>query len=213
MLERARALVVCLTLGLFGVAALAQRALIPVDPRSPPIKVIGYEVSPPQGSHWFIDSRNEPGWITFRKQDSARQSVPNGELLSLVVEIKAERYPRHDLTTPAGLEEALKYALYEKPEAFRYSSPRFDHYPWQGTHCIRYSMTRERAELVNGESIPWVWSVEGFFCRHPDSPTIAVTGFFQERRPAQTPSLLDEGLRKEAQDVLDSIRFVKSGLR
>lgn len=195
------------TIGFSSAVAAAKSDLVPVTPASPVVRAIGYEVAPPQGMHWFSYRTNEPGWVTFRKQDPSRASLPGAELVSFVVEIKAERYGGHDLNTPAGLEAALKFALYEKPDEFKYSPARLEHYPWQGTNCIRYAMTRDRPATVKGESIPFRWQVEGFFCRHPYIPHVAVTGLLQERRPTETPSLLDGALRQEAEGILDSVRF------
>lgn len=189
--------------------ATNHSTLVPITVNTHVIKAIGYEVSPPRGNYWFSYHYNQPGWVEFRKQDPAKASLPKGNLLSFVVEIKAEQWRDYDLTTPAGLEAALKFGIYENPNKYKYSTPLFEHYSWQGTNCIKYEVSREEPDTVNGELITFRWDVKGFFCRHPDSRQIGVMGFFQERRPLETPSLLDAQLRKETESVLDSVRFIQ----
>lgn len=198
-------LVLCFAL----LGCATEPALLPIQNNSSNVKAIGFELSQPHGNYWFYKPNNYPGWVTFRKQDPAKANLIKGDLLTFVIEVKAERYRDFDLLSPTGLESALKYALNENPDKFKYAAPKFEHYSWQETKCIRYTSTREETESFKGEPTKFHWEVEGFFCRHPHESHIAVTGLFQEVRAAETPSLLTDLLRKEANDVLNSVQFMR----
>jgi len=202
-------IIVGLLLAVSYSGAAAQSLLEPVTSTTTLIKAIGFEVTPPKGDYWFSYRQNPPGQVTFRKQDPAMKTLPNGSRHSFVVEIKAERYRDFDLRTASGLEAAVVYALYETPDHYKYGTQRFERFDWQGTECIRYTMSREQPEKLDGKRVVFRWDVEGYFCRHPTSPMIAVTGLFQERRLLDTPSMLNETLRDEAEQVLKSIRFMQ----
>lgn len=195
-------------LGLVSLGALARSPLEPVTEDMPPLKTLDFTVEPPKGEHWLYYRRAMPGYVTFRKQDPIKKIVPGGEHLSFVIEIKAEKFTGHDLTTMSGLEAALKFALYESPDVYRYGMLRVESFVWQDTDCASYLMSREEPETLDGQPVVFVWSVEGFFCRHPANPEVAVTGLFQERRLAATPSRLDDVLRAEAEQTLQSVRFI-----
>ena len=186
----------------------ARSPLEPVTEDMPPLKTLDFTVEPPKGEHWLYYRRAMPGYVTFRKQDPIKKILPGGEHLSFIIEIKAEKFPGHDLTTGSGLEEALKFALYESPDVYRYGMLRVESFVWQDTDCASYLMSREEPETVDDPPVVFAWSVEGFFCRHPANPEVAVTGLFQERRPAGTPSRLDDVLRAEAEQTLQSVRFI-----
>ena len=196
--------------GLISLGALARSPLEPVTEDMPPLRTLDFTVAPPVGEHWLYFRRAAPGYVTFRKQDPIKKALPGGEHLSFLIEIKAEKFPGHDLTTEAGLEAALKSALYESPDAYNHGMLRVQEFAWQETDCASYLMSREEAEIVDGMPLVFVWRTEGFFCRHPVNPEVAVTGLFQERRLATMPSRLDDVLRGEAEQTLQSVRFTPS---
>lgn len=204
-----RAFVGCM-LGLLSFGALARSPLEPVTEDMPPLKTLDFTVAAPVGEHWLYFRRAEPGYVTFRKQDPIKKALPGGEHLSFIIEIKAEKFRGHDLMTEAGLEAALKSALYDSPDVYKYGMLRVQGFAWQDTDCASYLMSREEPEIVDGKPLVFVWSTEGFFCRHPADPEIAVTGLFQERRLATMPSRLDDVLRAEAEQTLQSVRFTPS---
>jgi hypothetical protein len=192
----------------FSVGAHAQSALVPLEQPPRSIRAIGFEVSPPNGENWFVRARNQPGQVTFQKQIATPAAEQQGQPSTFVIEVKAERYREHDLSHPAGLEAALRFALHEDTERFSYGPLRITAFAWQGTDCLRYSSSREERDVVTQPSVRQRWEVDGYFCRHPSSPAIAVTGLMQQRTPLSFGSLLDDGLRAEAEDTLQSVRFV-----
>lgn len=188
--------------------AAARSPLEPVTEDMPPLKTLDFTVAPPGGEHWLYYRRAMPGYVTFRKQDPLKKLLPGGEHLSFIIEIKAGRHAGHDLTTADGLEGALKLALYESADVYRYGMLRVESFAWQDTDCISYLISREEPETLEGNPVVFLWVAEGFFCRHPANPEVAVTGSFQERRPAGMPTRLDDLLRQEAEQTLQSVRFI-----
>ena len=195
-------------LGLISFAVLARSPLEPVTEDMPPLKTLDFTVAPPTGEHWLYYQRAFPGYVTFRKQDPIKKVLPGGEHLSFIIEIKAEKFPGHDLSTGAGLEAALKSALYDSPDVYKYGMLRVQGFTWQDTDCASYLMAREEPQMLDGKPVVFVWQTEGIFCRHPANPDVAVTGLFQERRLDTLPSRLDDVLRAEAEQTLQSIRFL-----
>ena len=188
--------------------AAARSPLEPVTEDMPPLKTLDFTVAPPGGEHWLYYRRAMPGYVTFRKQDPLKKLLPGGEHLSFVIEIKAGRHAGHDLTTADGLEGALKLALYESADVYRYGMLRVESFAWQDTDCVSYLVSREEPEVLEEQPMVFLWVAEGFFCRHPANPEVAVIGSFQERRPAGMPTRLDDLLRQEAEQTLQSVRFI-----
>ena len=188
--------------------AAARSPLEPVTEDMPPLKTLDFTVAPPGGEHWLYYRRATPGYVTFRKQDPQKKLLPGGEHLSFVIEIKAGKYAGHDLASADGLEAALKFALYENSDGYRYGMLRIESFAWQGTDCISYLVSREEPEMLEDNPVVFLWVAEGFFCRHPANPEVAVTGSFQERRPAGLPTRLDDLLRQEAEQTLQGVRFI-----
>ena len=188
--------------------AAARSPLEPVTEDMPPLKTLDFTVAPPKGEHWLYYQRAMPGYVTFRKQDPIKRLLSGGEHLSFGIEIKAEKYSAHDLTTADGLEAALKFALYERSDVYRYGMLRVESFVWQDTDCISYLISREEPEVLEGNPVVFLWVGEGFFCRHPANPEVAATGLFQERRPWAMPTRLDDLLRQEAEQTLQGVRFI-----
>ncbi len=202
-------LLIGLLLGLAAGGAAARSPLEPVTPEMPAIRTADFAVTPPSGEHWVYFQRAVPGYVTFRKQDPLKRQLPGGEHLAFVLEIRAGNFPTHDLTTQAGLEEALKAALHESPGADDSRGMlRTASFVWQDTDCLSYVTAREEPATLDGAQIVLAWAAEGFFCRHPANPSVAVIGQFQERHLAGTPSRLDGVLRDDAQQTLQSVRFL-----
>ena len=175
----------------------------------PAIATSAFRITPPQGEHWVYFQRPAPPYVTFRKQDPLKQRLPGGEHLAFVVEVRVEHFPDRDLSTQEGLEEALKSTLYGMPGDVRQIGMfRAESFAWQGTDCLSYIVTRRDPVTLEGAQIVLEFSTEGFFCRHPDDRQRVVSGLFQERRLAGTPSRLDDVLRDEAQRTLQSVRFL-----
>lgn len=198
-----------LLLGLAALGVAARSPLEPVTPELPEIRTADFAVMPPRGDNWVYFQRARPGYVTFRKQDPLIRQLPGGEHLAFVLEIRAGHFPTQDLITPAGLEDGLKLALHESPGAeSRYGMLRTESFAWQGTDCVSYVTSREEPVSLDDATIVLHWAAEGFFCRHPANPRVAILGQFQERRQAGTPSRLDGLLRDDAQQTLQSVRFL-----
>ena len=190
-------------------AAHARSSLEEVTADMAPITTSAFSVAPPKGEHWVYFQRAAPPYVTFRKQDPLMQRLPGGEHLAFVIEIRVEHFPDRDLTSDEGLEEALKSTLYGMPGDLRQIGMfRAESFAWQGTGCLSYIVTRRDPVTLDGAQIVLEFSTEGFFCRHPLDRRRVVSGLFQERRLAGTPSRLDDVLRDEAQRALQSVRFL-----
>jgi hypothetical protein len=189
--------------------ANAKSSLEEVTADMAPIVTSAFSVVPPKGEHWVYFQRAAPPYVTFRKQDPLIQRLPGGEHLAFVVEVRVEHFPDRDLSNQEGLEEALKSTLYGVPGDLRQIGMfRAESFAWQGTNCLSYIVTRRDPVTLDGAQIVLEFSTEGFFCRHPLDRQRVVSGLFQERRLAGTPSRLDDVLRDEAQRTLQSVRFL-----
>lgn len=190
-------------------AADARSLLEEVTADMAPVVTTAFSVAPPKGEHWVYFQRATPPYVTFRKQDPLIQRLPGGEHLAFVVEVRVEHFPDRDLTSEEGLEEALKSTLYGMPGDLRQIGMfRTQSFAWQGADCLSYIVTRRDPVTVDGAQIDLEFSTEGFFCRHPLDRQRVVSGMFQERRLAGTPSRLDDVLRDEAQRTLQSVHFL-----
>lgn len=190
-------------------AAHARSSLEEVTADMAPITTSAFSVVPPKGEHWLYFQRATPPYVTFRKQDPLMQRLPGGEHLAFLIEVRVEHFPDRDLTSDEGLEEALKSTLYGMPGDLRQIGMfRAESFAWQGTGCLSYIVTRRDPVTLDGAQIVLEFSTEGFFCRHPLDRRRVVSGLFQERRLAGTPSRLDDVLRDEAQRALQSVRFL-----
>ena len=190
-------------------AANARSSLEEVTADMAPITTSAFSLAPPKGEHWVYFQRAAPPYVTFRKQDPLMQRLPGGEHLAFVVEVRVEHFPDRDLTYDEGLEEALKSTLYGMPGDLRQIGMfRAQSFAWQGTACLSYIVIHRDPVTLDGAQIVLEFSTEGFFCRHPLDRQRVVSGLFQERRLAGTPSRLDDVLRDEAQRALQSVRFL-----
>ena len=190
-------------------AANARSSLEEVTADMAPIVTSAFSVVPPKGEHWVYFQRAVPPYVTFHKQDPLIQRLPGGEHLAFIVEVRVEHFPDRDLTTQEGLEEALKSTLYGMPGDLRQIGMfRAESFAWQDTDCLSYIVTRRDPVMLEGAQVVLEFSTEGFFCRHPLDRRRVVSGLFQERRLAGTPSRLDDVLRDEAQGALQSVRFL-----
>lgn len=187
----------------------ARPSLAEVTADMAPIVTSAFSITPPKGEHWVYFQRATPPYVTFRKQDPLMQRLPGGEHLAFVVEVRVEHFPERDLSNQEGLEEALKSTLYGMPGDLRQIGMfRAESFAWQGTDCLSYIVTRRDPVTLDGAQIVLEFLTEGFFCRHPIDRQRVVSGLFQERRLAGTPSRLDDVLRDEAQHTLQSVRFL-----
>lgn len=187
----------------------ARPSLAEVTADMAPIVTSAFSITPPKGEHWVYFQRATPPYVTFRKQDPLMQRLPGGEHLAFVVEVRVEHFPERDLSNQEGLEEALKSTLYGMPGDLRQIGMfRAESFAWQGTDCLSYIVTRRDPVTLDGAQIVLEFLTEGFFCRHPLDRQRVVSGLFQERRLAGTPSRLDDVLRDEAQHTLQSVRFL-----
>lgn len=187
----------------------ARPSLAEVTADMAPIVTSAFSITPPKGEHWVYFQRATPPYVTFRKQDPLMQRLPGGEHLAFVVEVRVEHFPERDLSNQEGLEEALKSTLYGMPGDLRQIGMfRAESFAWQGTDCLSYIVTRRDPVTLDGAQIVLEFLTEGFFCRHPLDRQRVVSGLFQERRLAGTPSRLDDVLRDEAQNTLQSVRFL-----
>jgi hypothetical protein len=190
-------------------AAHARSSLEEVTANMAPITTSAFSVAPPRGEHWVYFQRPAPAYVTFRKQDPLMQRLPGGEHLAFVIEVRAEHFPERDLMTEEGLEEALKSTLYgQAVDGRRIGMFRAQSFAWQNADCLSYIVTRSDPVVLDGALIVLQFLTEGFFCRHPADRQRVVSGSFQERRLAGTPSWLDDVLRDEAQQTLQSVRFL-----
>lgn len=190
-------------------AAHARSSLEEVTADMAPITTSAFSVALPRGEHWVYFQRPAPAYVTFRKQDPLIQRLPGGEHLAFVIEIRAEHFPERDLITEEGLEEALKSTLYgQAVDGRRIGMFRAQSFAWQDTDCLSYIVTRNDTVTQDRGPLVLDFTTEGFFCRHPVDRQRVVSGMFQERRLAGTPSRLDDVLRDEAQQTLQSVRFL-----
>ncbi len=189
-------------------AANARSPLEAVTGETPPLRTLDFTAEPPHGEHWFYYRRAMPGYIIFRKQDPLKKRLPGGEHLSFAIEVKAGKHPGHDLKSAEGLEAALKALLYMNAADYRYGMLRVESFAWQDTDCVSYLVSREEPEVLEEQPMVFLWVAEGFFCRHPANPEVAVIGSFQERRPAGMPTRVDDLLRQEAEQTLQGVRFI-----
>lgn len=181
-------------------AAPGAAELAVVAPGAARVEAIGFSVQPPAGEHWFAYRHLPAGQVAFRKDDPSWRLLPGGERIRFVVEIKAERYADFDLADPEQLRAALRYALDQGSGSERPFTPLAR----QGSDCLHYVASREQAD---NDGSPLRQTVEGYFCRHPEAPHVAVTSLFQVSHPPATPSPLTGELRREAGAVLDSLRY------
>jgi len=189
--------------------APAKSSLEEVTADMPPITTSAFSVTPPKGENWVYFQRPMPPFVTFRKQDPLIRRLPGSEHLAFVVEIRLEHFPDSDLSTQEGLEETLKSSLYSAlGDGRQIGMFRAESFAWQGTDCLSYIVTRSDLVTLDREKIVLEFATEGFFCRHPLDRQRVVSGLFQERRLAGTPSRLDDVLRDEAQRTLQSVRFL-----
>ncbi len=206
---RQLAALLCLLCLLVFSRAPAKSSLEEVTADMPPITTSAFSVTPPKGENWVYFHRPMPPFVTFRKQDPLIRRLPGSEHLAFVVEIRLEHFPDSDLSTQEGLEETLKSSLYSAlGEGRQIGMFRAESFAWQGTDCLSYIVTRSDLVTLDREKIVLEFATEGFFCRHPLDRQRVVSGLFQERRLAGTPSRLDDVLRDEAQRTLQSVRFL-----
>ncbi len=206
---RQLAALLCLLCLLVFSRAPAKSSLEEVTADMPPITTSAFSVTPPKGENWVYFQRPMPPFVTFRKQDPLIRRLPGSEHLAFVVEIRLEHFPDSDLSTQEGLEETLKSSLYSAlGDGRQIGMFRAESFAWQGTDCLSYIVTRSDLVTLDREKIVLEFATEGFFCRHPLDRQRVVSGLFQERRLAGTPSWLDDVLRDEAQRTLQSVRFL-----
>ncbi len=189
-------------------SACHMLALVPVKPDSPVVVAAGFQVAPPRGEHWFMYHHPPTGFVTFSKEDPAKYSLPGGDQLECGLEIKAEKFRQFDLSTEAGLKAACLFTLIDPDPRYKNDPPHMVACALLGTDCIRYSLSRQENTTVEGKPVVMRSDIQGYFFRHPSCPILGVNATLGERRLLETPTMLTDALKAEAEQVMRSIRFL-----
>jgi hypothetical protein len=187
-----------MTAALAALLAACAAGPRPASDATAPYQLRGISVGRPSGE-WLI-AANTPTTLVLRKP------APAGAA-SFVMGITAVSGTQLDLGTPEGQRRAVEGMLVAG-EAARYRITELKLVPQRrsGADCVTYeALVDEQSAERPGSS--FLLTNQGFICRHPDSMTYYVAGAWSERRGRDQRPLLDPGLRGEAVQFLDSVRF------
>ncbi len=206
-----RAIIVVLFLGAITAACVSQPVIRPVTDTSTRLPYYGFSVLPPKGGYWYLGEDGEYG-VNFAMGDPEKYKDRNDLSHTLILQVSNLEYADENGVWDVGTPEALKQATEKFLQAqsrgrFRLSRFELEPYRAQGTDCVRFNALYEEHDNPRAPGSVLIIDDQGFMCRHPDSDQRIVRATRSERyRQGETP-FLDETLRLNVDQFLESIKF------